>query len=129
MSSHSVLPKLYLLNVSKDENGAFAKVNTTFTNEEIIIRWELDHFTYNFLKRAVTTRYFDKMPGLDYEYKLLFQYGCNPITKEYTGYFECILGRQHKTLEFPCSRSFIESIEWMRKIRGIAQLHHLKWKD
>ncbi|WP_186580327.1 hypothetical protein [Aquibacillus kalidii] len=129
MSSISVLPQLYILSVSKDEEGAFAKVNTIFSDEEIIIRWGLDTFTYESLQRAVSTRYFDKMPGLDYEYKLLIRYGYNPENKQYTGYFECVLGKQYKTLEFPCSKSFIDCIESMSKIRNITQLEHLEWKD
>lgn len=124
----SVLPQLYLLSVSKNIDGAFAKVNTIFLDEEIIIRWGLDHFTYKNLKRAVSTRYFDKMPGLDYEYKLLITYGSNPKAKEFTGYLECILGKKHKTLEFPCSKPFIENIEWMSKIRSREQLEYLEWK-
>ncbi|KGX83116.1 hypothetical protein [Pontibacillus marinus] len=129
MSSNSVLPQLYLLCVSKDEDGAFAKVNTVFSEEEKIIRLGIDNFTYKNLNIAVSTRYFDKMPGLDYEYKLLIAYRCDPVNKEFAGYFECILGKQHKTLEFPCSKSFIESIEWVSKIRSIEQLEHLEWKD
>lgn len=97
MTRNQELPQFEILEVSKDVIGRYAKINATYPDGEITIRWGLDSLTYLNLKSAFSTRVFDRMPNLNYEYKLLNFYGSslNPDeTRDYLGFIECILGKQ-----------------------------------
>jgi hypothetical protein len=90
----------------------------------------LDSSTYENLKSAFSTRIF--VPNLTYVYKLLNFYSSsrNPDeTKDYSGFIECILGKQTKQIEFKCSETFAGNIEWMSRVKNYEEINHLKWKD
>jgi hypothetical protein len=119
MTRNRGLPQFEVLQIAEDDIGAYAKLKAIYYDGEIVIRWGLDPFTYGNLKRAVSNRYFETMPGIVYEYKLITSYSHNR-KKDYVGYLECILGKQTKQIEFNCSELFAGNIEWMRKVKGIT---------
>lgn len=125
MTRNRGFPQFEILEVSEDDIGSYAKINVLFVDGEINIRWGLDSFTYGNLKRAISKRYFDTMPGLPYKYKLITSYS-HSNKRDYTGYLECILGKQTKQIEFSCTELFAGNIEWMRKVNGISELESIK---
>jgi hypothetical protein len=132
MSRNRELPQFEILEVSKDDIGRYAKIKAIFSDGEVIIRWGLDSLTYVNLKSASSTRPFDRMPNLKYEYKLLNFYSSSRNTDEtkiYSGFIECYLGKQSKQLEFKCSEKFAGNIEWISGITSSEELKGLEWKD
>jgi hypothetical protein len=72
------------------------------------------------------------MPSLTYCYKLLIYYSSsrNPDdTRDYSGFIECILGKQTKQIEFKCSETFAGNIEWTSRIKSCEEIIQLKWMD
>lgn len=132
MTRNRELPQFEILEVSKDDIGRYAKVKVTYPDGEITILWGLDSLTYVNLKRACSTRVFDRVPNLTYGYKLLNFYSSsrNPDeTRDYLGFIECIPGKQTKQIEFKCSETFAENIEWISRVKSYEEINHLKWKD
>ncbi|QOY34638.1 hypothetical protein AWH56_018180 [Anaerobacillus isosaccharinicus] len=130
MTRNRELPQFEILAISKDDNGRYAKIKAVYPDGEIIIRWGLDSLTYVNFKDAFAARIFDKMPNLNYEYKLLTFYSSsrNPDeTRDYSGFIECILGKQIKQIEFKCSEIFAGNIKWMSEVKSCEELNHLKW--
>ncbi|WP_078555944.1 hypothetical protein [Bacillus alkalicellulosilyticus] len=132
MTRNRELPHFVILGISKDDIGRFIKIKATFPDGEIVFRWGLDSLTYVNLNKAYSTRAFDKMPNLNYEYKLLNGYSSSPNpdnTRNFSGYIECILGKQTKQIEFKCSEKFAGNLEWMSGVKSFEELNHLIWKD
>ncbi|MCM3724620.1 hypothetical protein M3226_02745 [Neobacillus cucumis] len=132
MTRNRELPQFEILKISKDDIGRYAKIKAIYLDGKITIRWGLDSLTYVNLKSVFSARVFDRMPNLNYEYKLLNFYSSsrNPDeTRDYSGFIECILGKQTKQIEFKCSETFAGNIEWMSRVKRCEELNHLKWKD
>ncbi|MFC4322658.1 hypothetical protein [Litchfieldia salsa] len=132
MTRNRELPQFEILEILKDDIGRYARVKAMYPDGEITIRWGLDSLTYVNLKDAFSTRVFDRMPNLNYKYKLLNFYGSSPNadeTRDYSGFIECILGKQIKQIEFKCSESFAGNIKWMSEVKSCDKLNHLKWMD
>jgi hypothetical protein len=132
MTRNRELPQFEILEVSKDNIGRYAKIKAIYPDGKITIRWGLDSLTYVNLKSTFSDRIFDRMPNLDYEYKLLNFYSSTPNadeTRDYSGFIECILGKQTKQIEFKCSETFAGNIKWMSGVKGYEELTDLMWKD
>ncbi|KQL33708.1 hypothetical protein [Psychrobacillus sp. FJAT-21963] len=132
MTRNRELPQFEILDVSKDDFGKYAKIKAKYPDGELIIRWVLDSLTYVNLKRVFSARVFDRMPNLSYEYKLLNFYSSSrnlDVTRDYSGFIECNLGKQIKQLEFKCSETFAGNIEWLSGVKSYEELKDLMWKD
>jgi hypothetical protein len=132
MTRNRELPQFEILEVSKDAIGRYTKIKATYPDGEITIRWGLDPLTFVNLKSVFLTRVYDRMPNLNYEYKLLNFYGSSTNldeTRDYSGYIECILGKQTKQIEFKCAEIFAGNIKWMSQIKSYEELKDIKWKD
>lgn len=132
MTRNRELPQFEILEVSKDGFGKYAKIKAIYPDGEITIRWGLGSLTDVNLKSVFSTRVFDRMPNLNYEYKLLNFYSSsrNPDeTRDYSGFIECNLGKQTKQLEFKCLETFAGNIEWMSGVKSYEEFKDLKWKD
>ena len=101
MTRNRELPQFGILEVSKDDIGRYVKIKATYPDGEITIRWGLDSLTYVNLKSAFSTRVFDRMPNLNYGYKLLNFYSSsrNPDeTRDYSDLLSVsLVSRQNKS--------------------------------
>lgn len=109
MTRNRELPQFGILEISKDDIGRYSKIKAMYPDGEITIRWGLDSLTYVNLKSAFSARVFDKIPNLNYEYKLLNIYSS--------------LRNLDKT------RDYSGNIKWMSGVKSWEELTHLKWKD
>jgi hypothetical protein len=134
MTFFEELPSISIIEINKDTDGRYLKMRVDFKDDSMLIRWGLDQFTFGSLKKAVYTRYFDDIPGLNYKYRLSKDY-CTRVNRdsseaEYFGAVECILGEKRKNIEFPCSLQFASNLQWLRtQVKSIQDLKHLDWNN
>ncbi|MFL0269292.1 hypothetical protein [Candidatus Clostridium radicumherbarum] len=131
MTRHREIPFLDIIEIKRDEIGAYAKINVILEDGRLVIRWGLDNFTFPYIKDAFSARCFDIMPGVAYKHRLLIQYAVknNDGVKEFYTYIECIQNKKRKDVEFRCSEYFASNLQWFSKIKNIHELSSIEWKD
>lgn len=127
------LPNFRIIEVSKDEKGRYMKLEIQLPDEQSIIRWDLDQFTYTRIKKLVSKKHFDSL-ATDYSYELLsyassHQEKANSIPT-FVGIIRCIQGNRSIRIEFTCSERFAGNMAWFRnEIQNKEDLKHLIWQE
>ncbi len=131
MSRNREYPFFHMLEVGNDSIGFYFKVKGVFIDGSIVFRWGIDRCTYTGMKQLQQVRYFDKLPGLKYEYLLLLGYNYDSSKENYpcSASVECKLENKHRYFKFRCSSLFVSNVEWMRSIKSCKELEYLNWNE
>lgn len=127
------MKNLRILDISKDRLGRYLKLKIELSDGDIVIRWGLDDYTYQKIKKVVSTRYFDSL-ATDYRYELAPYYGCVKKTQQSSTTYECrvrcIQGERATSISVSCSGKFAGNMEWFNKeVSKKADIQHLEWNN
>ncbi len=132
MTFYEALPSFEILDLNIDSDGRYLKIRAELEDGCITIRWGLDKYTFGKLKKAISIRHFDNMPGLHYIYRL--SRDCTILQRNnemiHVGTVECIFGDKRKNIEFSCSVQFASNLNWLRtEVKSVKDLKHLDWDN
>ncbi|KXH87587.1 hypothetical protein AU377_02820 [Sporosarcina sp. HYO08] len=119
-----------LLKVAKDVEGGYCKVKLNLSDGPIIIRWGLDEYTYENMKKTVSRNYFDSL-AKQYRFELLPYETAILDAEQWTvfkAHIRCVQGDRACRIDFPCSETFAGNLRWIRtEVTSINDLQHLEW--
>ncbi|KPB03279.1 hypothetical protein AAV98_18210 [Bacillus sp. CHD6a] len=123
---------LKILQASKDHFGSHLKLEVTFPDGTIVIRWGLDDIDYLKIIDIVKSNYFDSLEK-DYYFELM-PYVVVSLDKPYgqqklLANLRCIEPKKAAKIQFECSDRFAGNLEWFKKeVRCLQDLDHLRWE-
>lgn len=124
---------LKILQASKDHFGSHLKLEVTFGDGTIVIRWGLDEIDFLRIIEIIKSNYFDSLEQ-GYHYELLPYVGVcldKPNGKQkFLANLRCVQGKKAARIEFECSDRFAGNLEWFKKeVRCLKDLDRLRWEN
>lgn len=111
-----------ILIIHEDYFGPFARIRVELLDGSIDIRWGLDRYTYEHLRKVA-----DFGAKANYQCRLLLKSISSHAASGHVGSLMSQVGTQWVRLEFSCSKLFVSNLEWLRGVRSVNELRSLAW--
>jgi peptidoglycan/xylan/chitin deacetylase (PgdA/CDA1 family) len=112
--------------IDSDNFGLFAKVQLTFFDEQLLIRWGLDETTYESLLSMLSSNPFSAYPTPPHGLRYFLVVDQEIHTgNESCADILCTSGLEETILCLPCTKLFACNLHWLQSVKHRRELEHL----